>query len=104
MTVQADETRIPTGGQAAILCTIDSPLGILSLNWALNDTNIDLSRTKYEGMLLGTHTLQINDFQSGDSGRYTCIAETAMGTSQSEEIEMTTSRSEEIEMKTSQSE
>jgi len=88
VTVQADETRIPAGGQAAILCTIDSPLGILSLNWTLNDTNIDLNCTKYEGMLLSTHTLQINDFQSGDSGRYTCIAATAMGTNQSEEIEI----------------
>ena len=88
MTVQANETIIPTGSQAAILCTIDSPLGILSLNWTLNGTKIDLSRTKYEGMLLGTHTLQINDFQSDDSGRYTCIAATAMGTSQSEEIEI----------------
>jgi hypothetical protein len=83
---------------------IDSPLGILSLNWTLNDTDIDLSCAKYEGMLLGTHTLQIKDFQSDDSGRYTCIAATAMGTSQSEEIEIGTSQSEEIEMTTSESE
>ena len=88
VTVQANETRIPAGGQATILCTIDSPLGILSLNWTLNDTKIDLNCIKYEGMLLGTHILQIKDFQSGDSGRYRCIAATAMGTSQSEEIEI----------------
>ena len=88
VTVQANETIIPTGSQAAILCTIDSPLGILSLNWTLNDTDIDLNCAKYEGMLLGTHTLQIKDFRSDDSGRYICIAATAMGTSQSEEIEI----------------
>jgi hypothetical protein len=39
-------------------------------------------------VLIGTHTLQIKDFQSDDSGRYICIAATAMGTSQSEEIEI----------------
>ena len=88
VTVQANETIIPAGCQAAILCTIDSPLGILSVNWTLNDTDIHLSKAKYEGMLLGTHTLQIKDFQSDDSGRYRCIAATAMGTSQSEEIEI----------------
>jgi len=90
VTVQADETRIPAGGQAAILCTIDSPLGIVSLNWTINDTEIDLSWGKYEGMILGTHTLKIIDFQSDDSGRYRCIAATALGTSQSEEIEIKT--------------
>ena len=88
VTVKANETIIPAGSQAAILCTIDSPLGLLSLNWTLNGTNIDLNCTKYEGMLLGTHTLQIKDFQSDDSGRYRCIAATAMGTSRSEEIEI----------------
>lgn len=88
VTVQTGETSIPAGGQAVILCTIDSPLGILSLNWTLNGTTIDLNCTKYEGVILGTHTLQINDFQSGDSGSYRCIAETAMGTNQSHEIEI----------------
>ena len=88
VTVQADETRIPVGGQAAILCTIDSPLGILSVNWTLNGTKIDLGCRKYYGKILGTHTLQIKDFQSDDSGRYECIAATAMGTNQSGEIEI----------------
>ena len=85
VSIQVNETDIPAGSQAAISCTMVSPLGILSVNWTLNDTNIDLSKAKYEGILLGTHTLQIKDFQSDDSGRYRCIAATAMGTGQSQE-------------------
>jgi hypothetical protein len=38
-----------------------------------------------EGIVHGTHTLKINDFQWDDSGRYRCIAATAMGTGQSQE-------------------
>jgi len=88
VSIQVTETDIPAGDQAAILCTIVSPLGILSVNWTLDDTTIDLSKAKYEGIVHGTHTLKINDFQSDDSGRYRCIAATAMGTSQSQEVQI----------------
>jgi hypothetical protein len=66
-----------------------SPLEIVSANWTLDDTGIDLSKAKYEGIVHGTHTLKINDFQSDDSGRYRCIAATAMGTGQSQERQFT---------------
>ena len=85
VSIQVNETDSPAGSQAAISCTMVSPLGILTVNWTLNDTNIDLSKAKYEGIVHGTHTLKINDFQSDDSGRYRCIAATAMGTAQSQE-------------------
>lgn len=85
VSIQVNETDIPARSQAAISCTMVSPLEIVSANWTLDDTGIDLSKAKYEGIVHGTHTLKINDFQSDDSGRYRCIAATAMGTGQSQE-------------------
>jgi hypothetical protein len=69
---------------------MESPFGfgIVSINWTLDGNNVNLSSVKYDGNILGTHTLKIYDFQSGDSGRYRCIAANAMGTGQSEEIEL----------------
>lgn len=86
--IQATTTDIPAGNQAAILCTIVSPLGILSVNWTLGGTNLDLSQGKYEGIVHGNHTLRINNFQSDDSGNYRCLAATAMGTGESQEIQI----------------
>ena len=88
VSIQVTQTDIPAGDQAAIQCTIVSPLGILLVNWTLDDNTIDLGKTKYEGIVHGTHTLKINNFQSDDSGRYRCIAATAMGTSQSPEVQI----------------
>ena len=88
VSIQEPETGILAGDQAAIECTIVSPLGILSVNWTLNGTNIDLSKAKYEGIVHGTHTLKINNFQSDDSGRYRCNAASALGTNQSLEVQI----------------
>ena len=90
MTVEVNETEIPAGSQATILCSMESPFGfgIVSINWTLDGNNVNLNSVKYDGNILGTHTLKIHDFQSGDSGRYRCIAANAMGTGQSEEIEL----------------
>ena len=90
MTVQVNETEIPAGNQATILCSVKYPFGygILSINWTLGGINVNLSSAKYDGIILDTHTLKIYDFQPGDSGRYRCIAANAMGTGQSEEIQL----------------
>ena len=90
MTVQVNETETPAGSQANILCSMESPFGfgIVSINWTLDGNNVNLNSVKYDGNILGTHTLKIHDFQSSDSGRYRCIAANAMGTGQSEEIEL----------------
>jgi hypothetical protein len=66
VSIQVNETDIPVGSQAAISCTMVSSLGIVSVNWTLDDTSIDLSKAKYEGIVHGTHTLKINDFQWDD--------------------------------------
>lgn len=88
MTVQVNETEIPAGSQATILCSMESPFGfgIVSINWTLDGNNVNLTRAKYDGIILDTHTLKIHDFQSGDSGSYRCIAANAMGKGRSEEI------------------
>jgi hypothetical protein len=44
VSIQVNETDIPVGSQAAISCTMVSSLGIVSVNWTLDDTSIDLSK------------------------------------------------------------
>jgi hypothetical protein len=73
VSIQVNETDIPVGSQAAISCTMVSSLGIVSVNWTLDDTSIDLSKAKYEGTFSVKHSkcrITLKSKNIGDSLRY----------------------------------